>query len=667
MGKTMDSVISEKTLSDKLSTRYNENLAFFQQHMPVIYNQLIANTETPQLTIDSQSGQIHRMRDGQSLYPQGPVQYAIDEVKIFLEKQQRFIYTPAAKNIRLTHLLQKKAFHKCNHLYETLHQEQKRIEPAYMDVMVFGVGLGYHIEMLANKKKFKHITIIEKDLCNFKASMYAVKWENILRNLDDHHTITFLLNDKTNPEQDFINEIKNHCYMLYPAITMCTILYNHYSEMGEYNDIKKVIGEFSTHLKVVYERIAPEAQRLFNANENSKRNYPILNLKKTRLEGENLRVAIIGAGPSLDIYGEILKQHRDKFFLVSAGSSLSSLLRMGIKPDVHYELEFQKLATNLLEHVHSQFDLSTLDLICTYEAHPGYPGLFKNAYMNVPETSEIATLFGSDYVLRKGGITCTNGATALFSRLSDADIYLFGVDFANTGGQHHNKTNISQDDNLPENLQRVHGSQLPTENIRVNSTRGEVLTTRASLNSARMAMNQLISVCKNNFYNCSHGAAIEGTTYISTEELAEKLADAGACKATLVKETNLLSNYPVVESSIYLLRTSIVESKNIHKIISSIKKASREQVLFMIDDIYQKIIQEYHKKPGHFRNIMSFNRMPILLLFIMINYSEESDCAAILKSWSKDYISFINYCDRFLVERMKQHDFFVTEDWNDYS
>ena len=54
---------------------------------------------------------------------------------------------------------------------------------------------------------------------------------------------------------------------------------------------------------------------------------------------KDLPVVITGSGPSLDTLIPFLVENRDKFILVSGGSSISTLLDAGIKPDIHAQLE----------------------------------------------------------------------------------------------------------------------------------------------------------------------------------------------------------------------------------------------------------------------------------------------------------------------------------------
>ncbi len=663
----MNQVIQKQSFTEKLKGRYENNMQFFKTFIPDIYKQLIENKENPTITIDSKTGSLHRMNEGKSVYPEGPIEYAQKEVTNFLALTESISYAPRPGTINLAHMIKDEPFKKSSKLYERIHKENNSLKPCQLNIVIFGIGLGYHIEMLVNKKRFTHITIIENDIKVFKASLYSIKWDEILKFLGDKgsrtKSITFLINDTTNDEIDFESQIKTQCYRMYPSISLSTIIYNHYADESTYKKLKDIVNQFSVHIKMVYERVGPEAHRLLNANENTRNNRKIINFEKSKLIGKKSKIAIIGAGPSLDIYADVLINNLDQFFIISAGSALSSILEMGITPDLHFELEYQKLATELLEHLNKSHDLSKIPLVCTYEAHPIYTRLFKSVNMFVPETSELSGEFDSEYILRKGGVTCTNGATAFASRLSNNDIYLFGVDFANTNNQHHSKTNISQSNNLPGNLHRLNESL--NAQLIVESTKGEKIATRVALNSARLAMIELMTMIDNKVFNCSHGAHIKGTTALMTEELDKLLFESKSEKPQFHLITKLASDFPVHERTEKMLKLSFNESRNILK---HLKKDinSREVYLHKIVWLYNQIIGAYQNRHGQFRNIMSLNRYPILLLFALINFSPEKNLKEVASTWAKEYASYLNYLEKKIFKYINADTYYVDEEWTSH-
>ncbi len=50
-------------------------------------------------------------------------------------------------------------------------------------------------------------------------------------------------------------------------------------------------------------------------------------------------VLLVGNGPSLDSHVNFIRQHQADSIIISCGTALSSLAKVGIKPDFHVEME----------------------------------------------------------------------------------------------------------------------------------------------------------------------------------------------------------------------------------------------------------------------------------------------------------------------------------------
>ncbi|MEJ2073280.1 MAG: DUF115 domain-containing protein [Reinekea sp.] len=398
---------------NRLKQQFDKNLDYLKHHARSVYQQIIDTKKGPELIIDPENLTVNIKKDGQLVYPKSPIDFALDEVNSFYKIMDEKNYAPPPNALVLRNLIKKHPFTRSAMAYGQALQSSGLIrgKPAVIDIVVFGIGLGFHIEMLANTAKFTNITIIENDITFLIASLYTIKWWELLRNKTQGTSFTLHINPGEENKDNYHGTLKHHCHRLFPSISISTLIYNHQPFAQDYTEAKKIVEEYAIHMKVSSEMIAPEAQRLFNANENIKAGFPAIDLDQSKIAGK--KIAIIGAGPSLDIYVDILRAHRDKFFVISSGSALSSLLKLDIKPDLHFELEFQNLAYKLLNHVNKSYPLSEFDLVGTYEVNPFFPSFFRNAYMFIPESSELQQLLGEKHTLRRGGMTCTNGATAL--------------------------------------------------------------------------------------------------------------------------------------------------------------------------------------------------------------------------------------------------------------
>lgn len=661
--------IKNQKIHNKLKAmedRYLKNLKFFEERIPALHRQITDNPELPSISIDPNTLNVNRLEEGKGVYQIDSIEHALTEVNNFYKTFDKKIYTPNPRNIDITHLIKKKAFRTTATLYaqELIRIGPQNCKPANIDLVVFGIGLGYHVEMLCNSNKFTNITVIENDVRNLKASMYTINWYTLLTNMRRENSITFHVQNQDQDKDSFVFTLKHHCHRLFPSISISTLTYNHVPDYVHYRDAKEVFEEYATHMKVSTEVIGPEAQRLFNANYNISKGFPAIDLSKSTIE-EGKLISIIGGGPSLDIYAPLLKEYRDKFFIVTAGSGLSSLLKLDLKPDIHFELEFQVLATELLNHVNKDNVLNDLNLVSTFEANPGFPGMFNSAYMFIPESSELRPILGEAHTLKRGGITCTNGATAFCSTISSNDIFLFGLDFAYTNGLHHAKSNVSQEDELPEELSRI--KTVPENrpaNLPVDGTLGEKVMTCKTLNSARITMESLLTETANNIFNCSHGAAVNGSEYISYEDLEKRLKESPSNKNSYNFESREVNQEVIFQRTKSLLESSLKEAFHILELVKQFKTCARENA-YNIKFIFDQIHKKYQGDMGQMRNVLSCIKQPLLQLYVVTNFLPDQSQKKVIDSWVKDFDEYLKNLKNIFETAIETQDFLVEEDWVD--
>mgnify|MGYP000564572843 FL=1 len=657
-----DAVINKLKIMEK---KYKTNLDFFQERVPAIFKLINDDNSQPDFTVDPKTKEVHRMESSSPVYQCNPIEHAQNEVLNFEYSYENLSYPPTAIGITLTHLIKEKPFSKsANHYSEVINTYGRRkLKPAVKDIFIFGIGMGYHIEMLCNRQVYKNITIIDHNIKSLKTSMYCINWKNILTKLPKDCSITIHVQKKPEEKDKFQQELRGHCHRLFPTIGISSIIYNHFPDANQYDEDKKIVNEFAIFIKVSNELIGPDAQRLFNANENIKRGYNALDFDKSSIKGDKI-IAIVGAGPSLDIYIDIIKENRDKFFIISAGSALSSLVKMEITPDMHFELEFQKLATTQLSYVNSQHDLSNIELICTYEANPGFPSLFKNAYMFIPESSELALEFSESNTLRSGGISCTNGATAVATRITNKDIYLFGLDFAHTNGEHHSKTNISMDENLPNELEIFHTAMKINRNhMTAKDTKGNIIHTSAALNAARITMESALSKVKSNMYNCSYGAEIKGAEFKSKNDLLEVINNKP--KNPTIKFNKILDeidNKKMHRRTEDIIKTSIHTAHLLSKSVQSFNENPVENC-YKIIHYFREIAKNYRGDIGKIRNVFSVSKAPLIQLFVICNYVPKKDQLESVKVWVNEYSEYINFLEDKFNKIITNNEYYIDEDW----
>lgn len=659
------------SISEKLTERHNDNLHFFKKNLPTIFKKIIESKESPKLIIDPSGRYIQRIKDGKPCYEPNAIEYATKEVEVFKSILDKIDYRPNFGYDYLPHLIERKAFKQTIKAYLNDKENSEKRFNTNLDLVIFGCGLGYHIEILLNIHRFRSVTIIENDIRNFKSTLYTINWKNILTSLPKNRKVTLIINTDKSSEtstEKFLYEVKTETVSLFPSNTLSSIRYTHEVDRQEHQTAKETLAEQTNHFNVLYEKIGPDGQRLLNANENLRLNNPVISFNKSKINTDR-NIAIIGAGPSLDIYSEILKENRGKFFIFSAGSSLSSLIDLGIKPDVHIELEYKVLLADLIQHISSKTELGDVKLIATIETHPSITKIFGSCYHFIPETSEIAQSIKPDSVLSAGGVNCVVAALAVANILAPkkTSIYLFGIDFANINGEHHSKTNISMKHNLPENLERLKIDKNKIKDkykIKIKGVTGDTLLSTQALNSSRIAMNELLVKINREIYNCAYGAILDNTKHITPEALSADLTNIQISNATnnLEIHPNQYDYKSINSFCTQLLEKSLSISNEILSVITK-NKLEYEETINLIHQINKEINS---LKPLQLKRMTySINRLPIYLLYLVANFSSEEERINILKLWCKDYKKYLSNVDNQYAKKLKDNQHILNKEWTD--
>jgi len=651
----------EKTIQ-KAHELERVNREFFRTAMPPIYEQLTSSDIKPSLLINPENGRLGLADPdtGHDIYDGDSVKYASQEISRFKQQVNETNYRDRQNPGFIPHLIQPQAFHKTQQLLRHNISEVTGADITNMDLVVFGIGLGFHVENLINQHKYRRIILVERDISRFKASLYCVNWKSILTALPQNHSVTILLKSHGEiGEATYLHDLRVQCVELFPSLTSSTIRFTHGPDIKQYQEEKKLLEDYSSFVNVVYEKVGPDTHRLLNALENSRNGIQLLDLESSNLPGDK-PIAIVGAGPSLDIYFETLKHHRDDFFLITVGTGLSSILSSGLRPDAHLELEYKLLARDLLKHLHKTHKFDGITLITTIEANPGFVGLFDNVLAFVPETSQFRDLYDKKTILTKGGINCANAALSVAARLAENDIFLFGIDYAFTKGEHHSRNNISQLKELPENLKALRTSVNNYTQSTISNLE-TVIGTKTTLNSARMVMEDTIRGIKNTIYNCSHGAKIEGSIFVDLHQVANRIEKTESLNKK-IKYITLDSKYSEAKSlTIEIFKKTFTVND---AILNSLKKYNdkKEQIMRLFR-VLSEIKRDFGKPHSLYQSIMSTNRLPMISLYKCLNYFNEEKAIEANEIWCTEYSEFNSEIKEILDELINGSSHYVREEW----
>ncbi|MGK0469236.1 motility associated factor glycosyltransferase family protein [Clostridium sp.] len=202
-------------------------------------------------------------------------------------------------------------------------------------VMVYGLGLGYHIiELLKkcneNSKIYifdadKEIIRIADDLSNLK----DIRKDKRVKIFDDYSQI-FL--------QDFVNisQLVEDILIYKPSVKVLSV---------EYMPLKNILEDFNV-AKIAVERFSQVMRENYKHNLSLKA--PGIKEFFNRISVKGETVIVVAAGPSLDYAINALKKLNGKVKIFSVGSALRILMKNGIIPDMITLIESHEMSCNQL-------------------------------------------------------------------------------------------------------------------------------------------------------------------------------------------------------------------------------------------------------------------------------------------------------------------------------
>lgn len=284
---------------------------------------------------------------------------------------------------------------------------------------------------------------------------------------------------------------------------------------------------------------------MFDESMMMKNTYINLNSKDSRLfhRDRSVRlsspVLVIGAGPSLDADIDFIRENADRCVLISTGTAIRSLLKAGIRPDFHVELENIHIYSSI-HGLAKEFDLSGITLVVATNVDAHIVPFFERTLFYLRSMTSPWFLFGrlEDHGLTKPAPLVLNASFSFALDIGATDIYLVGTDLAATrDGPGHAKDNVLFTKNAVTARVRDFKHEVP------GNLRDKVLASddfvlgRDVLQETIQAHGQ-----GRRIFNCSDGARIEGAPPVRTGDLsldgsaARKQEDceaALACSVTL--------------------------------------------------------------------------------------------------------------------------------------
>lgn len=540
------------------SERFQKNIKSFETYFPNIAKEFKDYEPKVWLPVETPQGDINiaNMENLVCWYSDTPKEDCLTNFKGFSDYPHKDGLILGYKGKKLAHYLHYKFVKETDDLLEAVEDEEGTLPENLQSMIMFGLGVGYQLEALAQNHNLEKLFLCEPNPDFFYASLFAIDWEAIFEAIDDKKGKLYINigDDGTNLFRDLLSQF----YSIGPYILNNTFFYQSYynaslntaiAKLREQLQVVITMGEYFDH---AYHGIAQTKEAL-------KREYPNLISKPETVftyDEREVPVFLVGNGPSLDQSMEMIKEWKDKAIIISCGTALQVMHRNGIVPDFHAEIEQNRSSFDWASVI-GDFDyLKQVTLLSCNGIHPDTCSLYKDVFVAFKEgesstVSALQIIGEKDYsVLQFAFPTVANFASNLFTQLGFRNLYLIGIDmgFVNDKRHHSQQSAYYHDDGeeLYEYSDGINTSFVVPGNFR------KTVFTKHEFKIAKMVMEQLISTAPKdtNYYNCSDGAQIIGATPLTVDSVLITSTEddkANAIAVTREKAFRMLDGHDVVK------------------------------------------------------------------------------------------------------------------------
>ena len=390
-----------------------------------------------------------------------------------------------------------------------------RLHPKLRDVfskdrsllVIFGLGLGYHIAPLIRRLRPCNVCIIEtrQESLYFSSSLHDFsRWHSLCEARNG--SLYFILeNDVEGLESSFINFLFNKVYFF----TDSFFCYSHAA-------ISATLGRLSSRIKSIINISAvnmgyfeDQVRMLKNSRQNISlsSSTPILQ-DPTRLRPKR-EILIIANGPSLDDSLSYLSRLCVGRVVFSCGSALYTLLKNGIVPDYHCEIEniFPKF-NHITKAIEDGYCLDDIILFASVTVQTDIVSEFKKRVLFLRPLTPFSYLVELDS-LDSVSPMVANTALSCATTLGFTKYYFLGVDAGYKGERSHHAKDavhfIYKDFAAQQEKQMADSTLLFRGNFG-----GYVRSQSLFLLSKHILEAEVRNHPRHRFYNCSDGTKFKG-------------------------------------------------------------------------------------------------------------------------------------------------------------
>lgn len=598
---------------NKLRATADANAAFFEKNMPI--HRLLLN-ESPSATID-----ISDQGDLTIQYENGENASVTAEILKMEERLVRFSDITDRPQILAFHQL-RSVVDKPNYgdmqryHYSTLdleyanrvrghfakHYPENNGLTRYPDfggkhiplVIVFGSGLGWHLNRLMLEYQIRHLIVIDTDIETFRLSVFFQDYVLLTRLASERDTdLTFIVQPDVELVSKYlmISMLKSHGlppFFIHGAAMLYAV-----DENEKISEIRKAIVNSLWELFFGLGYFDDELISIRHTFDNLKKKLPIY-VRPNSVPADAVAF-IVGSGPSLDDLLPILREYGDRAVIFSCGTSLAALAKLGIKPDFHVEKERPHLVHNVLTRTVDPAFLKGIHFLGLNVVHGDVYDLFESGGLIMKNADTMALLLGQHGIPKEAILSCqptvTNAAVDFALSIGFKNVYLFGVDMGFKDKEMHHSIHTAYHEDLSDDavLEKMLAKR-PESDTDVPGNFGGKVATNKILSVARQMMGNEISANPSaRVFNLNDGAMIRGAIPLHKEDFV--FPGGGSAKAKHLE--TIKSAFETREFNVQELGQSLLQqiddfTADFAKIMEK-DQSSRSDVIDKLSELHQYI------------------------------------------------------------------------------
>lgn len=643
----------EAAMAVALPLRFEQNMAAFRQYIPHIADMYETYQPTrPFRFFCNENGQpnLAWLDDDVAVYGKEPYLICETLVTEFMERGglSKFSFGQEANPLGFMHV---EYLNKLNAYLDDISAKEMLLTHVPNEVptaLVFGVGLGYHLGYLYERCKIGTLFLFEPDLDLFYASLFCFDWAPLLDYLHQENLGLQLLlgQDEETIVKDFASAVHSRGSFL---IANAFIMWGYQNEK-----IKKLIEKVQQEyylLVMGWGFFDDNLIALSHTICNIERRVPFLQSER-RLSPKCQRVPvfIVANGPSLDNSIAVIEENKDKAIIISCGSAISALHKVGIKPDIHVETERTKIVYDFLVNLDDPDYLRDVLFLSTDVIHPDCATLFDHSVL-VFKVSEPGVKFYQNYFSHLNACTVLGGVNPLVGNIGISapihlgfkQLYLFGLDngYKHKGHHHSRLSSYYNDEESAGTLGEMMYGDSPWQ--REGNFGGTVIS-NPMFDTSRHVMEQVLA---NNSdvrcFNCSDGARIAYTRALPSEEI--RLFQPVDKRALLEEIMTLSAPIPLSKEDFSSLLDVEFFNLFIDKMMEEWQQpfASRNELNQLMLRNFGYLAQISATRQQHISQTMvgSMNYVFTLLSSILYSFEGEEDTLALMKPAIEIWLEFL--------------------------